>query len=102
MGNGNGTFNPAVSYPAGNGIASSVAEADVNGDGRPDLVVTTWSFSPTNPGSVGVLLGNGDGTFKPVVTYPAGGPQAAAIADVNGDGKPDVLVADTSGAGVIG
>jgi hypothetical protein len=101
LGNGNGTFNPAVRYPAGNGVASSVAVADVNGDGRPDLVVTTWSFSPTNPGSVGVLLGNGDGTFKPVVTYPAGGPQAAAIADVNGDGKPDVLVADTSGAGVL-
>lgn len=96
LGNGDGTFKPAVSYAAGKGTGSSVAVADLNGDGKADLVVTTWS-----PGSVGVLLGNGDGTFQPVVTYPAGGPQASTIVDVNGDGKPDILVADGAGAGVL-
>jgi len=96
LGNGNGTFQPALSYASGKGTGSSVAVADLNGNGSADLVVTTW-----NPGSVGVLLGNGDGTFQGVVTYPAGGPQASAIADVNGDGKPDILIADTAGAGVL-
>ena len=100
LGNGNLTFQPAVSYSSGQGVyygvCSSVTVADVNGDGKPDLVVTTWNAS-----SVGVLLGNGDGTFQPVVNYPASGPQAAVVADVNGDGRPDIVVADGSGAGVL-
>jgi len=45
---------------------------------------------------VGVLLGNGDGTFQGAVTYDAGGygTDSVAVADVNGDGKPDLLVAN--------
>ena len=46
-------------------------------------------------GGVGVLLGNGDGTFQSAVSYNSGGYYAIsiAVADVNGDGKPDLLVA---------
>src|SRR4029453_8804695 len=67
--------------------------------GRPDLLVSNWFVSNEDfhsNGVVGVLLGNGDGTFQPAVTYDSGGQQPASIAvvDANGDGKPDVVVAN--------
>jgi len=88
LGNGDGTFQPAVNYNSGGSIALSVAAGDLNGDGKPDLVVVD-SGSP-----VSVLLGKGDGTFHTPVTYPAGcrDPYSVAIGDVNGDGKPDVVL----------
>jgi hypothetical protein len=100
LGNGDGTFQPAVTYSSGGTSygRGSVAIADLNKDGKPDLVVT----NPCGPGgtcttssSVGVLLGNGDGTFQPAVTYSSGyqsDDASVAVADVNGDGKPDLLV----------
>ena len=56
-------------------------------DGYPDLVVSN------SEATLGVLLGNGDGTFQASVAYPWAGPGEIAIADVNGDGKPDLLLA---------
>jgi hypothetical protein len=101
LGNGDGTFQPAVTYRSGGSFSSSLAVADVNGDGRPDVVVANESCAPTNctngnHGWVGVLLGNGDGTFQPAVTYGSGGdePLSVAVADVNGDHKPDLVVAN--------
>ena len=94
LGNGDGTFKAGVSYAVTGLSASSVAIGDVNGDGKPDLVVSVdCSDSSCINGSVAVLLGNGDGTFKTAVSYLSGGFQtfAVAIADVNGDGKPDVI-----------
>ena len=85
---------PVVTYGAvGSGLIEA-AVADVNGDGKLDLVVTGGELE----GSVGVLLGNGDGTFQPVVTYSTAGyyPVAVLVADVNGDGKPDLLVANAN------
>jgi len=99
LGNGDGTFRTAVSYSSGGYYPSSVAVADVNGDGKPDLLVanqcaSSCGGSSPGVGSVGVLLGNGDGTFQPVATYNTAGyfGKALAVADVNGDGKPDLLV----------
>jgi len=105
LGNGDGTFRPPVTYGTG-GIAGSfsVAVADVNGDHKPDLLVTNWMTSGGNSdGNVGVLLGNGDGTFQPAVIYDSGGPEAfsVAVADVNADGKPDVVVGNRIGLGVL-
>jgi len=82
---------------SGGYLATSVAIADVNGDGKPDLVVANYCATAacSSTGSVGVLLGNGDGTFQTAVTYDSGGFLAVslALADVNGDGRLDVVVA---------
>jgi hypothetical protein len=97
LGNGDGTFQTAVTYGSGGQGATSVAVGDLNGDGKPDLAVA-------NAGSpqVGVLLGNGDGTFQPVQTYPTGGVgiSSVAIADVNGDGRLDLLIVSCGTCGV--
>jgi hypothetical protein len=91
LGNGDGTFQPYVSYPTGS-APESIATEDLNGDGILDLV-TANEFAST----VSVLLGNGDGTFKSNVDYATGkAPIAIAVADLNGDNKPDLVAVDLS------
>jgi hypothetical protein len=100
MGNGDGTFQTVVAYPASEFGAASLAVADMDGDGKLDAVVVNCSAISGNcnggGGNVGILLGNGDGTVQPVVTFPPGGntPFGVAVADLNGDSKPDVVVAN--------
>jgi hypothetical protein len=69
--------------------------ADFNGDGKLDLVVTTrFQFN----GTVGVLLGNGDGTFQAARNFAAGDfPGSLTVADFNGDGKPDLAAVEVNG-----
>jgi hypothetical protein len=95
LNNGDGTFRPAQSFVVGP-EPDSVAVADLNGDGIPDLVVGTFSSGYLRAGrTVSVLLGNGDGTFGPPRTFPVGqGPSAVVVADLNGDGIPDLVVAN--------
>jgi hypothetical protein len=104
LGNGDGTFQAPVGYDSGGIGAQFVVIADVNGDGYPDLVVANSCESSadcnylgdTGLGGVGVLLGNGDGTFQAPVRYSSGGGNAyaVAVADLNGDGYPDLVVAN--------
>jgi hypothetical protein len=85
------SFTGQAIYATGSG-PSSIAVADINGDGKADLAVSNGAS-----GTVGVLLGVGDGTFQPQVTYPVGnGPDYVALADFNGDGYPDLAVASGS------
>jgi len=103
LGNGDGTFQAAASYGSGGLGAFSVAVGDVNGDGKLDVVVANDCASGNCAnGAVGVLLGNGDGTFQTVVSSVTPQnlcciTQSLALADFDGDGKMDVA----SGAGNV-
>jgi uncharacterized membrane protein len=99
LGNGNGTFRAVKTYPSGGDGAVSVGVADLNNDGKPDLLVANCGPEACGPGSpggnVGVLIGNGNGTFKPVVNYPAANsPFDVVAADMNNDGKLDIVVSN--------
>ena len=84
------TLEPALTFTTGS-IPASVAIGDVNGDGKPDLIVGN-----TGGNSVSVLLGNGTGSFGSKTDFPTGtAPHGVAVADLNGDGNLDLIVANT-------
>jgi hypothetical protein len=91
LGNGNGTFQPAVSYAVGSS-PTSVVVGDFNGDGKLDIAVTNAGVD-----TVSVLMGNGNGTFQPAVNYNTVGndPTSLAVGDFNNDGHPDLVTANS-------
>jgi FG-GAP-like repeat len=93
LGKGDGTFRDPQSFPIGAPFSSGIAVSDFNGDGKQDLT-TTNSLIGRGRGdkTVSVLLGRGDGTFNAPDVYDVGGPQPMmpVVADLNGDGSPDI------------
>ena len=97
--NGSASFQSSATVAPGGTNPAAIATADFNGDGHPDLAVAN-SGDQSNPmqvqaGNVAILTGGGNGGFAPGNTYPAGtAPRSIAAADLNGDGKQDLIVAD--------
>jgi len=86
LGNGNGTLQPAITYPLQERPASGAAVGDFNNDGNLDFAIAQ--------DGVEVFLGRGDGTFQPGVNYPVGRQaNAVAVGDFRGDGVLDLVEA---------
>ncbi len=95
LGNGDGTFSLVSSQPATGVEPLSITAGDFNGDGIPDLAVSNQNYGYPNPGTVTILLGQGDGTFKTAPTLQSGSiPYTVVVADVNGDGIADLVTGD--------
>jgi hypothetical protein len=101
LGDGKGAFHPSQGSPFAAGhLPNDIAVADMNGDGNPDLVIANHQ-SPY----LTVLLGDGKGGFRPAPGSPFDvhsnpHPHGVAVADFNGDGKPDA-VTDSWGSNQI-
>jgi FG-GAP-like repeat/FG-GAP repeat len=95
VGNGDGTFRAARTSPMRWDYMLGAALVDLNGDGNADLIVSGQLSTITG---FGICFSNGDGTFQPPVFYEMyetlGG---LAVADFNGDGKPDVMLGGNTG-----
>jgi hypothetical protein len=105
LGNGDGTFQNAATYPSGAYDATAVLVTDTNKDGLPDLIVANGFLVDDYPwcciGGVAILLGNGDGTFQSASSYPTsqpdgGYPDSLSLVDVHGDGTLSVVVANSN------
>jgi hypothetical protein len=96
LNNTTGAFTSAFTSTATFVDPISMAVSDYNGDGKLD--VATVGYSPTGPGTVSVLLGNGDGTLQQAANYNVTGtdPEFIAHGDFNGDGHPDLAVVNFS------
>ena len=83
-------------YPIGD-QPEAVLTADINGDGRLDVVTANRGTS-----DVSVLLGNADGTFQPAQNSATGaGPHSMAVGDFNNDGKLDLVTANGADVSVL-
>jgi hypothetical protein len=94
LGNGDGTFQPPLDSSTLHAPAR-LRVGDFNHDGKPDAAIVSGQQFSTDSKYLDILLGNGDGTFQPPISYTvAGGPNNLTLSDVNQDGNPDVLTAN--------
>jgi hypothetical protein len=92
LGNGDGTFQAPSDNSSFPDYPVWLAVSDFNNDHRPDVVVVGYFASNID---MGVLLGNGDGTLQPSLTYPLSDtPYSIATGDFNRDGNLDIAISD--------
>lgn len=98
LGNGDGTFSTPIPYFVNADGGSFVEHGDVNGDGHFDLIATAFDPSPNIVGRVVVLLGTGTGAFTaaPIYLFETQRPFRLAVADLNGDGRADIVTQNLS------
>lgn len=108
LGKGKGEFQKEVLYRPGGTQPNAVIITDVNGDGIPDLLVANFPNTTGIKSTVGVLLGNGDGTFQPVKATNidcngicSSGTQSLISGDFNRDGLPDIAAMVRGGVAVF-
>lgn len=99
LGKGNGSFGAQTTYAVGNSPNAIIA-GDFNGDHILDLATANELGHGSNQ-ALSILIGNGDGTFKPAVNYPGGqAPRGMDIGDFNNDGNLDIAVVNNIGNNV--
>jgi hypothetical protein len=98
LGNGDGTFQPAVSLPETH-APTAIAVGDFNGDGIPDIAVANANDGSGGFGRVSLFVGNGNGTFQDAALISIGNNNAqfAVAGDFNNDGKLDLAITNQSG-----
>ena len=95
-----GRFLAPANYSVGDD-PFTIAVGDLNGDGKPDIVTANGLSDPSVSG-LSVLLQSGNGQFLPAASYSTGNlVNSVAIGDVNGDGRPDLVVADSGGISIL-
>ncbi|MDR3774192.1 MAG: FG-GAP-like repeat-containing protein [Terracidiphilus sp.] len=102
LGNGDGTFTVAGSSPALGYNPTTIATADINGDGNADLIVVQQGSSTSSGGEVVIFFGNGDGTFTQAssTTSVPSVPGSIIPAGLNGDGQVDLVLSGLGASGV--
>jgi hypothetical protein len=99
LGAGAGKLSAHVEYAVG-ANPQGLAVGDLDGDGKLDLAVANLGYD--GGWSLGVLIGKGDGTFAPEVELESAyGPNSIALGDLNGDGKLDIVAANSGAATTV-